>query len=99
MKYMKWDVDFSNGIEGTTPEPTAKNNGFECEGLFSIGAFTIVGKVSENLNANDYANWNMQELSLAEVLELGQNLSGGISQDENGIIILTMHNDQMRLDA
>jgi hypothetical protein len=70
MRYAKWST-----FNGTSPIQIIKERGGDCVGGFSLNPNSpdiIVGYLSDNSNIDSLENFNFQEITKEEALELAQ---------------------------
>jgi hypothetical protein len=85
MRYATWSVYFPepDSKEGYTPEGIIRQRGGQADGAFGISAYTFVGYVSDNADLSGLENFNVVEITEAEVLTLAseQGINALIAED------------------
>jgi len=85
MKYAKWIIYFEpNSNEGTTPDKIIESRGGWLKGKFHISTFEVAGYLSDNIDLTGLENYQIQELTAVEILELAQAINIGCTIKDNG---------------
>ena len=94
MKYASWKLNFANPEYGTGPEDTIAELGATAEGGWVSGQAedggTILGYVSEVVDATALATWSFASVTEAEALEFCQAINPEAYLLEDGRIIAPM---------
>lgn len=87
MKYLKWSIYFEpEAKEGTTPEEIIKNDGGWAEGGIGLGGLDIIGYTSDDIDLTKLSNYNIQELTQVEALNMAKNINPDCYLKTNGKI-------------
>ena len=73
MNYATWKLNFANPDYGTGPEDKIAELGFSAEGAWVAGEIenggTILGYVSEQLDEEELATWELSNITQEEALD------------------------------
>jgi hypothetical protein len=96
MRYARWDIYFEpNNNEGTTPSEILESRGGWLKGKFHISTFKVAGYISEGTDITGLENYQIQELTAAEILKLAQELNSGCTIKDNGELYFPKTQDHL----
>ena len=80
MKYLAWNLDWSNPTSGTGPEDHGRSLGVVLEPGPSVGDLTasgyVIGYGPDDLDLLQFSSWGLRELSQAEALAAALSANG-----------------------
>ena len=83
MKYATWTI---KRPEGTTPEPTIRENGGTASGGLMLDGETVLGYLSDNATTTGLTEWNVTVKTQQEALALAQELNPECLLADDGTI-------------
>lgn len=83
MKYATWTI---KRPEGTTPEPTIRENGGTASGGLMLDGETVLGYLSDNATTTGLTEWNVTVKTQQEALALAQALNSECLLADDGKI-------------
>jgi len=83
MKYATWTI---KRPEGTTPEPTIRENGGTASGGLMLDGETVLGYLSDNATTTGLTEWNVTVKTQQEALALAQALNPECLLADDGTI-------------
>lgn len=87
MKYLKWTIYFPEGSnEGTTPEDIIREKNGWAEGAIALSNNEIIGYASDESDLSGLSNYDLQELTQEEALDLAQTINPSFYLADDGKI-------------
>jgi GTPase Era involved in 16S rRNA processing len=85
MRYAKWTT-----FNGTSPISVIKERGGDCVGVFSLNPEspdTIIGYISDESNIDSLDNFNFEEITKEQALELAQSEVPEVTLNAEGHLV------------
>lgn len=83
MKYATWTI---KRPEGTTPEPTIRENGGTASGGLMLNTDTVLGYMSDDATSTGLTEWNVTLKTQQEALALAQAVNSECFLADDGTI-------------
>jgi len=83
MKYATWTI---KQPEGSTPEPTIRGLGKTASGALMLDGDTVLGYLSDDVNTEELAQWNVTVKTQQQALTLAQGVNPECFLADDGTI-------------